>query len=349
MDSVRGRVYSMSGDQMGCRQLQYMLGDGGPEVATAILAEVQDHLADLMTDPFGNYLFQKLLEHVSDDERASVVFAVAHRLTMSGMSLHGTRSVQKVVELARSPTERAAVVQALENSVVDLATNPNGNHVIQRVLQHFSAEGDSMFVYAALERSCFEVATHRHGCCVVQRALDAASLEQRLSLVAQVAGRALEMMQDPFGNYVVQYVLDKCAVEEVDVITRAPMGQVVHLSTQKFSSNVVEKCLEKAQAPVQSAYVAELIAAPSMSALLHDQYANYVIQRALSVAPREDVALLSDVVRPHLALMRNSMSTGGRRIFIKMLKRFPEMAPTHAEIAAAEQQQQQQRHEAPLN
>eukprot|EP00611_Tribonema_gayanum_P008023 TRINITY_DN17496_c0_g1_i1.p1 TRINITY_DN17496_c0_g1~~TRINITY_DN17496_c0_g1_i1.p1 ORF type:complete len:138 (+),score=37.51 TRINITY_DN17496_c0_g1_i1:818-1231(+) len=98
-------------------------------------------------------------------------------------------------QLARSPTERAAVVQALENSVVDLATNPNGNHVIQRVLQHFSAEGDSMFVYAALERSCYEVATHRHGCCVVQRALDAASLEQRLSLVAQVAGRALEMMQ----------------------------------------------------------------------------------------------------------------------------------------------------------
>jgi len=326
IESSKGHIYAMSGDQMGCRQLQQLLAQGGKEAATVVLSEVEDHLVDLMTHPFGNYLFQKLLEHVTVEERTKIITLISHRLVVAGKSLHGTRSVQKVVQMAQTKVERERVVAGLKQGTVQLATDPNGNHVIQRVLQNFATEGDSVFVYKALETSCYEVATHRYGCCVVQRAIDAATLEQRLELVDQVASQALKMMQDPFGNYVVQYVLEKCAAEEVEAITKAPLGHVLTLSSHKFSSNVVEKCLERASPSVKSAYISELINVPDMAALLYDQYANYVLQRALAVGPPLDVALLREVVRPHLAQMRNS--TGGRRISLKILKRFPEMAPS---------------------
>jgi Pumilio-family RNA binding repeat len=115
-----------------------MLSSEREGVAEAILSEVQPYLGDLMTDPFGNYLFQKLLDHVPPATRADIISSVAHRLVPSGVSLHGTRSVQKVVEVARTRAERDTVVAALSSAAVELATSANGNHIMQRVLEHFS-------------------------------------------------------------------------------------------------------------------------------------------------------------------------------------------------------------------
>jgi Pumilio-family RNA binding repeat len=87
--------------------------------------------------------------------------------------------------------------------------------------------------------------------------------------------------------------------------------------TTYYSSNVIEKCLENAFPAVQTLYVKELLAAPSIPLLLHDQYANYVVQRALTVAPRREALTLIDSVRPHLALIKNT--SGGRRITNKVI------------------------------
>ena len=62
---------------------------------------------------------------------------------------------------------------------------------------------------------------------------------------------------------------------------------------------------------------------PSMLILyaFQDQYANYVIQKTLQLAPREAALSLVESIREHLSLMRNS--SGGRRMLTKIAKRFP--------------------------
>lgn len=71
------------------------------------------------------------------------------------MNLHGTRSVQKVIEVCRgSPSQVALVVDALRDATVTLCLDTNGNHVVQRLLQHL-APADNAFVY--------EVSGHRGG------------------------------------------------------------------------------------------------------------------------------------------------------------------------------------------
>lgn len=61
----------------------------------------------------------------------------------------------------------------------------------------------------------------------------------------EIGRNCLQLMQDPYGNYVVQYVLERCSSEDVRPVTSCPLGRIAGLSTQKFSSNVIEKCLEK--------------------------------------------------------------------------------------------------------
>lgn len=65
----------------------------------------------------------------------------------AGMNLHGTRSVQKVIEVCRgTPSQVALVVDSLRDATVPLCLDTNGNHVVQRLLQHL-APADNAFVF----------------------------------------------------------------------------------------------------------------------------------------------------------------------------------------------------------
>jgi len=200
----------------------------------------------MMTDPFGNYLFQKILEKVDEVQRTSILELVRDQLVDAALNLHGTRSVQRMVELCKSPEQLDMVTRSLSRDVVRLCVDANGNHVIQRALQHLG-DHEKDFIFNAVSEACVDVSTHRHGCCVMQRCLDAATMEQRKVLVNEIGKNCLQLMQDPYGNYVVQYVLDRCSGEEIRPVTACPLGRIGSLSVQKYSSNVIEKCLEKGE------------------------------------------------------------------------------------------------------
>ncbi|RHY79471.1 hypothetical protein DYB31_004895 [Aphanomyces astaci] len=326
IDDLRGRVFAMSKDQNGCRLLQEQLdstdsepGKSAADVCAVIYTESLPHLVD----PFGNYLFQKLLDRGDDDQRLGIVQQVAPHLVAAALNLHGTRSVQKVVELAAASSSSslvALIVDALKDDAVRLCIDSNGNHVIQRALQ-FLPPASNQFVFDAVAADCTVVGTHRHGCCVLQRCVDAADPVQRRAVIAQVEHHAMKLMQDPYGNYVVQYVLDACSAADARGVMAKCVGHVLDLSIQKFSSNVVEKCLELAPDDLRQTIVREIVASPRMYRMLQDQYANYVVQRALSVASDDNCLDLVAAIRPHLASMKNTQ--GGRRIQARILKRFP--------------------------
>ncbi|KAI9919718.1 hypothetical protein PsorP6_017673 [Peronosclerospora sorghi] len=357
VEDIRNRVFAMSKDQNGCRLLQEQLDyEDRSDLCEVIYHESLEHLAEMMVDPFGNYLFQKLLDRVEEKKRLVIIRRVSSNLVAAALNLHGTRSVQKVVEVCATSSDAIEeeygeedeeysfvdkckeqldglegrrttklpdlIVEALKDDAVRLCIDSNGNHVIQRALQFMKPEYNQ-FVFDAVCKECTTVGTHRHGCCVLQRCLDAANKAQKAEVIEQVERQAMKLMQDPYGNYVVQYVLDSCTAEEAFGVILKPLGHIYELSVQKFSSNVIEKCLEKAPERVRQKYIAEIINCPKMNKMLQDQFANYVVQRALCVCAEEQCLLLVKAIRPHLAGMKNT--SGGRRITARILKRFPTM------------------------
>lgn len=66
------QVMAVAKDQNGCRFLQRKFDEGGPAAIQAVLPEVLEHLIELMMDPFGNYLIQKLLDRCSEEQRLAV-------------------------------------------------------------------------------------------------------------------------------------------------------------------------------------------------------------------------------------------------------------------------------------
>mmetsp|Transcript_33490 Transcript_33490/g.99825 ORF Transcript_33490/g.99825 Transcript_33490/m.99825 type:complete len:748 (+) Transcript_33490:462-2705(+) len=345
LDDLLGHVRRLSRDQVGCRLLQQALDEEGPMAATMILNEGLSFWGEAMVDPFGNYLFQKIAEKVSFDERIILVKSVSARLVNASLNLHGTRSVQKVVELCASdeaavavnghrPHETAADILtcSLASAAARLCIDSHGNHVIQRILLKLPYH-QSQFVFEAVAASVGDVARHRHGCCVIQRCLDSPPSGARSLLVRRIVEKALELMQDAYGNYVVQYVLDVCGDEEIHAVCESVVGKVCLLAIQKFSSNVMEKCLERCTDRVREHYLNELSDQDKIRELMMDPFGNYVIQRALSVATHSQAIRLVEAMKLHLLSsppgsagsgsggIRNT--AGGRRIMAKISRRFP--------------------------
>ena len=65
-------MLSVAKDQNGCRFLQRKFDEGGADAIGLVFPEVLDNLIELMVDPFGNYLIQKLLDRCSEEQRLQV-------------------------------------------------------------------------------------------------------------------------------------------------------------------------------------------------------------------------------------------------------------------------------------
>ncbi|KAG4300589.1 hypothetical protein PCK1_003018 [Pneumocystis canis] len=315
LETFAGKIYSLCKDQHGCRYLQKKLEERDPRQISMIFMETYPHAVELMTDPFGNYLCQKLLEHCNDDERTTIIQSVASNLVPISLNMHGTRAVQKMIEYLSTPEQIKIIINALNSNVVTLIKDLNGNHVIQKCLNRLSND-DIQFIFDAICSNCIEVATHRHGCCVLQRCIDHASDSQKIQIAKEITNHALNLVQDPFGNYVVQYILDLGDARFSEPLIHRFIGNVCLLSIQKFSSNVIEKCIRMAEPPTRGLLIEEL--PKKMGSLIRDSYANYVIQTSLDYADPIQRKQLVDCILPLLPSIRSTAV--GRKISMRVEK-----------------------------
>ncbi|KAM0951893.1 putative armadillo-like helical, pumilio domain-containing protein [Dioscorea sansibarensis] len=308
IDDVLGRIYSMAKDQIGCRFLQKKCAEGAPEDIERIFVEIIGHIVELMTDPFGNYLVQKLLEVCNADQRMCILNIVTRKpgeLFRISCDMHGTRAVQKVIETLQNADQYSMVVASLKPRVVALLKNVNGNHVAQRCLQYLPVEHNE-FLFDAAVAHCVELATDRQGCCVLQKCLYHSDDDRKNRLMSEITSNSLFLSQNQYGNYVVQFILDQKVPWATSMILDRLEGNYADLSMQKCSSNVVEKCLRLAGEENCVRIVHELMNSPMLLQILQDPFGNYVIQSALKECKGALRASFVEVIRPHIPVLRNS-------------------------------------------
>ncbi|KKF97300.1 Pumilio domain-containing protein C6G9.14 [Ceratocystis platani] len=311
LEAVIGQIYQLCKDQHGCRYLQRRLEEHNPDITHAIWTETNQHVVELMTDPFGNYLCQKLLESCSEEERTTLIRNASHEMVPIALNQHGTRALQKMIEFVHTDVQIALIVDALRFRVVELIQNINGNHVIQKCLNKLKPE-DAQFIFDAVGHNCVDVGTHRHGCCVLQRCIDHANEKQQEWLIARITEDANVLVQDPYGNYVVQYIIDLNEPNYTEPMVVQFRDSIGPLSRHKFSSNVIEKCIRCASDVSKDMIVEELLNPAELERCLRDGFANYVVQTALDYATPAKKSALIDAIRPILPSIRSTPH--GRRI-----------------------------------
>ncbi|KAL0224492.1 hypothetical protein P9112_003882 [Eukaryota sp. TZLM1-RC] len=299
-------------------------------IISQIFTDMLPHFLTLCEDPFGNYLCQKIIETVSQSCRLEICRLCASQLYAKAQQMHGTRSVQKMVEYATSQEERRIIISSLANHVIPLIKDLNGNHVIQKCLQFFNSF-ENQFIFDALlvPSNLVNVANSRNGACVLQRVLDYAPQSYRKALALVIVENTDSLVYDQFGNYALQYVFTLAGknayLHEIFEIAHSKIkGKISSLSKQKFASNVCETFLGTAPNHLTMKIVEEVFSDPhKVVDFLIDPFGNFVVQKSLACIPQHLLPRYLAIIQPHLSFLKTK--TFGSKIAAKLVRTYPSL------------------------
>ncbi|CAR23341.1 Mpt5p [Lachancea thermotolerans CBS 6340] len=305
-------------DQFGCRFLQKKLEN--PQECCAVrdlmYRHIKPYFLDLILDPFGNYLIQKLCEYLTTDQKTQLVESIYPHVFQISINQYGTRSLQKVIDTVDTDAQVDLIISGFGQNftsieqVVVLINDLNGNHVVQKCIFKFPPSKFGFIIDAIVDNNnIVKISTHKHGCCVLQKLLSVCTLQQIFKISVKIVQFLRSLINDQFGNYIIQFLLD---IKELDFYLLGEIydklsGELCQLSCLKFSSNVVEKFIKKlftilklalsAAPPARNSAVSEDVVAIAMKILLNvidvftvnlnilirDNYGNYALQTLLDV------------------------------------------------------------------
>ncbi|KAK9480449.1 armadillo-type protein [Lipomyces japonicus] len=307
LKDIYGHVVEFSGDQHGSRFIQQRLETANSDEKETIFNEIRANSLQLMTDVFGNYVIQKFFEHGNQMQKTILAKQMeGHILTLS-LQMYGCRVVQKAIEHILVD-QQAKLVRELEGQVLRCVKDQNGNHVIQKAIERIPA-GHIEFIIRSFDQQVYDLATHPYGCRVIQRMLEHCNDDAQAAILVELHSYASYLVQDQYGNYVIQHVIERGKPEDREKIIIFVKENVLQFSKHKFASNVVEKCIIHGDIRQKQTLIDEILRVKSdgsfpLTAMMKDQFANYVIQKLLDVTDGKQRDDLVSKITPHLQALK---------------------------------------------
>ena len=228
--------------------------EGAPIIAT-IFAEIIPVARELVKDPFGNYVLQKLLECGGDEQREAIVRTLIEDLVGVCRHPYGCRVVQTALETVAGPQLELLVGRlANEQVVMACVVDSNANHVLQKCIQVVPLEHAGAVVRVFYGKAG-NLSMHAYGCRVMQRVMEHVPLQLKGPLLDEVIDISDDLAQDQYANYVLQHVLSHrhTTAGQRDRVVQKLIPLLSTLCCHRYASNVVEKCLEHGTAKQASA------------------------------------------------------------------------------------------------
>jgi len=293
-DSIERLPY-ICRSQAGSRRAQATIQRANPaqmDQIVSVLCRVS--LADLMVDPYGNYMCQTLFEHCSAAQRLYLLRYLRPNLVDISLSERGTHALQKLISLVNLPEEFSVLVETFSPAVVTLATHQHASHVVQSVILKVR---DCSALILPLTEHVSDLASTQLGLLVIKATISAAEHTDKDLLKRKLLESCTMLVQDSFGNIAIQYMLEQWSWGYCQEIMACVKGRAVQLSLQKFSSNFIERCLELANEQHREVILTELANPHRLRDLLDNKFGLFVLKKAIRVGGAEFKADLKRAVR----------------------------------------------------
>jgi len=242
-----------------------------------------------------------------------------------GCSPHGTRVVQKIIEVVSNNKELTNLfISIFQKHFINLMKDVNGNHIIIKFVFTFKEPVDN-FIYEQINDHLIELCLDKHGCCVLQKCIEGASKKQRDFLINNIINNTNNFILDQYANYVVQYVVS-LADQQVNkkFAQQIIKNDINYLSRQRFSSNVIEKCFDSSNKEVCNMIIEQLINPEIIKSLLFDMYGNYVLQKAISLSSEPHNNIFITTIASSLDSLKN-YSNFGSKLYTKLINTYPQL------------------------
>ena len=319
-------------EQTGCRYIQEKV-QSSPQFANTLLFPFlvkAQCIPELVCDQFGNYLFQVLIDVLTEMNITNLVVTITPFLYQICVSPHGTRVIQKLIEkITLFPSLIKQLIYALKTSkLIEIIKDPYGNHIIQKFLVCNSHQDSSAndFIYDIVEAQFISITNSKHGVCVVQKCVSEGNATQKEKVLNLINTNIQQIITDQFGNYLIQYLLTSQEVKlnDIDNIIQYILENIFNICKMKFSANVIEKCFENSNDEIKSKIIISLVRnGKYLIDLLMDQYGNYVVQKALLVTKGELYMKMLTIISKGINELKQTAF--GNKLIVKLINTHKEL------------------------
>eukprot|EP00435_Cladocopium_sp_Y103_P035409 s456_g9.t1 len=208
---LTGRVWELSQDAKGCRDVQRAIEEAADNVTRSrLVAELAGHVLDAMRCPHANHVLQKCItcsrpqdcQFIVDEIMACHGFA-----ELAARHKFGCRIIQRLVE--QCPQQVEGMASAILSDVSSIARHPYGNYVLQNLLEHGSPSQRRRLA-EELILNVAPICQDSFGSAVVASALTKLSQEDTMSLakaIVQEDGLLTFMAHARHGHAAVRLIL----------------------------------------------------------------------------------------------------------------------------------------------
>ncbi|KAF9482775.1 ARM repeat-containing protein [Pholiota conissans] len=311
LKDIFGHVVEFCVDQHGSRFIQQALEEATNEDKESVFSEiVPGNIEVLVRDVFGNYVIQKFFEFGTPLQINILTAAIEDQVDELSIHIYGCRVVQKALQII-SEEQQSSIIRRLEPHILKCIKDAHGNHVIQKLVEAVPPE--RLDFLPVICTNIPDLATHPYGCRVLQRCLEYLPINYTRPLLNAINNCTMDLINDQYGNYVIQFILEQGQNHDKATVLSSIRGKLVLLAQRKYASNVCEKALMCTDSESRSILINEImIATPCVPGenpiltMVKDQYANYVLQRALTLSEGEQREAFFSQVKPLLVELRRS-------------------------------------------
>uniref|UniRef100_A0A0K0DV74 PUM-HD domain-containing protein n=1 Tax=Strongyloides stercoralis TaxID=6248 RepID=A0A0K0DV74_STRER len=250
-EKIKGNVMDLALQMYGCRVIQKALESVDKANQLELLKEMKGEVLKCVKDQNGNHVVQKVIEKVNPKDLQFIIdaFTKNKEETVVTLSAHpyGCRVIQRVLEHCTEAQKRPILEQLLEN-VETLIIDQYGNYVIQHVMEH-GDQADKDRIVSQIRGDVLKFARHKFASNVIEKCLTCGGNQQKNQLIIEVCGDSsntplLEMMKDPYANYVVQKMLDVADSAQRRRMMIAIKPHIISLRKYNYGKHIITK-LEK--------------------------------------------------------------------------------------------------------
>jgi mRNA-binding protein PUF3 len=154
VEAFRGNVGVLSVNSYGCRVIQRLLEKVPEPQRRFILTELHAEGPKLITDQYGNYVTQHVIEHGLPEDKAKVVALIKAQFLMFSKHKFASNVVEQCLKCSDDAQRRELVAVILaknergESNVMNLLRDGYGNYVIQKMLDTLNRDDYEKFVQA---------------------------------------------------------------------------------------------------------------------------------------------------------------------------------------------------------
>ena len=324
-------------DQIYCRKIQNKLENNAKNLkySEEFYENIKPQLIDVIEHQFGNYVIQKFL-HVLILQENKIIFEkifvdISDKLYEICVHNYGTRVIQKTLEkldngnYSKIETEELNLIfkKLIEQHLYELCCDKNGNHVYIKLLKIFPKENNkNNFLYDELIKSSLQISVIQQGATLLQKAFDAGNEEQNEKLCEVIIDKIGDIINDKYGNYIIQTIFKLFKENINEKIYKYIDDNLSTLSKGKFSSNVIDKCIikdyDRSNKLIQSILEKDIV-----KDIILDQFGNYVVQKALSIADKDTREKIFEQIKPMLPQLQKTNI--GKKVYDKLRQNYKEL------------------------